>query len=69
MREVGRVGPDTRLSGAQLATHLLGPKSPSRIQLSPHAALGVLSSGEAEAFLVASILLVLGKAEPQSGGR
>ena len=48
LREAGGVSHDSRFTGVQLATAVLGPKSPSRIQLSPHAALGPLSSGEAE---------------------
>ncbi len=48
LREAGGVGHDSGFSGVQLATAVLGPKSASRIQLSPHAALGTLASGEAE---------------------
>jgi Protein of unknown function (Hypoth_ymh) len=47
MREVGSIGPDLGVSGAQLASAVLGPKSPGRVTLSSDTALGRLTSGEA----------------------
>lgn len=48
LREAGHVAPHKGLSGVQLATAVLGPKSPTRITLSSATALGPLTSGEAE---------------------
>jgi uncharacterized protein (TIGR02391 family) len=48
LREAGNVAPDKGLSGVQLATAVLGPKSPTRITLSSVTALGPLTSGEAD---------------------